>query len=403
MDVLLQKEKFPSDDTILGEQESIQEISGSLKNTFEEGLMKTVLENDAKAIEKGKVIGDAINQGISSFSPDIMFEKLVRNYREAEQIYGKKLIRQVTGYDASYIERNIHIPEFVRELKKKIEEGIDKLEGSGILDREGGISQKGYDIAALTMYVEELDHILSSGVGGEYEHKKVVVYGERADVRSFRPRDRYKDIALKASLKTALRRGHDTIEVTDLRTFERVAKGGVQIVYAMDSSGSMRGKKMEQSKRAGVALAFTALENKDRVGLLVFSDRVNSVLPVGSHFGEFLRSITNVTPGRETNMTEVLREAEKSFLDEDGTKHLIVLSDALPTVGKDPKKEVLAMIATLRNAGITTSIVAIGIEKKEEEFAREASDLGGGWLSVVRDVGELDHIILEDYWRARAL
>ena len=74
----------------------------------------------------------------------------------------------------------------------------------------------------------------------------------------------------------------------------------------------------------------------------------------------------------------------------------------MPTVGKQPQQEVLAEIAKLRNAGITTSIVGIGLEKKQEGFARDAADAGDGKLSLAQGVDELDHIILEDYYRVRA-
>ena len=361
---------FPNTETELGELDSLQEIEGNLKNTFSDALMKTVLENDKKSVDNGKVLKDAINYGMSAFNPDLMFEKLVSNYREAEQIYGKKLISFVSGYDCSFVKRNIHIPEFIRELKSRLEEGIQNLKQEGLLDEEGNILEKGYEIAALSIYIEELDHLRPAGSMGELVHKDRSSYGERGEVHQFKQGNRYKDIALKASMNVALRRGHQFIEVEDLRVFERKAQGQLQVIYAMDVSGSMRGSKIDQAKKAGVALCFAGVENRDKIGLIVFNDQIVAKLSVGSTFGDLLKTISRSRPGRETNITLVLQRAQTLFLPQEGTKHLILLTDAMPTVGKQPQQEVLAEIAKLRNAGITTSIVGIGLEKKTRSESR---------------------------------
>ena len=89
----------------------------------EDGLMHSVLDNDKKKVDDGKIIADAINQGKSAFTPDMMFEDIVRNYSQAKNIHGEKLIRQLSGYSDAYIDRNVRIPEFRRELKRKLEQG----------------------------------------------------------------------------------------------------------------------------------------------------------------------------------------------------------------------------------------------------------------------------------------
>ena len=121
---------------ITGSEEEIElkefskadEMQGKLSfQQLEDKFMHSVLENDKKTIDSGKLISDAINQGMSSFTPDMMFEQLVKNYNLAKQIYGESIIRLVSGYEPDYVKKNIGIPEFQRELKEKIQEKIQDL------------------------------------------------------------------------------------------------------------------------------------------------------------------------------------------------------------------------------------------------------------------------------------
>ena len=107
-----------SEDVKLKEFSKAEELSGKLAfQQLEDKLMHSVLENDKKIIDSGKLISDVINQGMSSFTPDLMFEQLVKNYTLAKQIYGESIIRLVSGYEPDYVKKNIGIPEFQRELK----------------------------------------------------------------------------------------------------------------------------------------------------------------------------------------------------------------------------------------------------------------------------------------------
>src|SRR3989339_1749543 len=105
--------------------------------------MHSVLENDKKIIDSGKLISDAINQGMSSFSPDLMFEQLVKSYQLAKQIYGESIIRLVSGYEPDYVKKNIGIPEFQKELKQKIQEKIQELKDDGFVEKDNSLSEKG--------------------------------------------------------------------------------------------------------------------------------------------------------------------------------------------------------------------------------------------------------------------
>ncbi|MFH1064861.1 MAG: VWA domain-containing protein [Candidatus Woesearchaeota archaeon] len=377
----------------------LQEMDGKLKlDNVDDKLMHSVLENDQEVIDEGMVIEEAINRGIGSFSPDMMFEKLVKNYTMAKSIFGEALIRAISGYDPEYLDKNIGIPEFQRELKKRIEEKLDRFKKDGIIDKQGIITDKGIELASLIMCIQELDNIVPKGISGERVHKRHSIYGGKSDVRNYRKGDRYRDIAVKMSAKTAIRRGHHEIGMGDLKTYERQSKGEVYLIYALDASGSMKGDKIGVCKKAGVALAYRAIQEKDRVGLIVFGTDVKEAIPPTTDFSLLLNSITRVKASAETDMAATIRRAVELFPNTDVTKHLLVLSDALPTKGDDPEKETLEAAAVARAAGVTISLIGIDLDAKGKKLAEKLVELGNGKLYVVKDLKDIDKIVLEDYY-----
>lgn len=365
----------------------------------EEKLAHSVMEAEEEKISEGKLVNEAMNNGINSFMPDMMFEQMVDDFKMAKNIFGETILKQVTGYNVDYIEKNIKVPEFKRLLKERIKKNLEKLKDEGVLGKSFEIASKGIKLASLVLYTEELDHLIPKGMFGERIHKKISVYGEAEDIKPFRKSDRYRDIALKKSIKTAIRRGHQKLRIDDLKSIQRQTRGRLEIIYGLDASGSMKGKKIEVAKKAGVALAFKAIENKDNVGLIVFGEEVKeSILPC-QDFNQILEQITRIRPGRETDMVSVIKKSIEMFSTGTATKHLILLTDALQTVGT--KEEVVDISAMAKAAGITISIVGIKLDREGRELAKKITELSQGKLYMVTALENVDKIILQDYYDIR--
>jgi Mg-chelatase subunit ChlD len=359
--------------------------------------MHSVLENDTDAIDEGKLLNESFNQGVSSFMPDMIFENIVQNYSNAERIYGKKLIRLLTGYDPSYLRKNVRIPEFCRELKSGIESNVKNLRKKDLLDKEGSVTTLGVKLASLVLYTEELDKLIPRGIIGKKENRKKSHYGEKHDLRDYLSHDRFRDIDIKKTIKRSIRRGHSSIIRQDLSVNERRSKGNIEIIYALDASGSMRGKKIETAKKAGIALAFKAIENKDKVGLIVFGTDIKEEIHPTLDFTILLARITKIRASNETNITSTIEKAMRMFSKTKSTKHLILLSDAVPTIGSDPEKETLNAVSQASSTGITTSLVGIDLDKDGEKFAKKLTRLSKGRLYTVKNLENLDLMILDDY------
>jgi Mg-chelatase subunit ChlD len=384
----------------LEEASEVEALEGKMaRNPDEERLMHSIMENDEQKIDDGKLLAESVDYALGSFTPDLMFEKLVQNYRNAQRLFGPTIIRELTGYEGGFIERNLKVNEFREELRRNIHRNVDRLKKEGLLDKEGSVTEAGLQLASLVLYTEELDHLQTHGLG-KRNVKEKSHYGEKDDIVMFQ-KQRYKDIDIRASIMRAIRRGHSKLEKADLKAVTRKQEGKISIIYALDASGSMRGQKLNISKKAGIALAFKAIADHNDVGLVVFTSKIERSIPPTREFVLLLDELTKVRAGQETDIGMVIDHALTIFEKGAHTKHLILITDALATRGEDPGKIALEAASKARAAGITISMVGINLEKEGEKLAKQIVELGEGKLYRVTNLGEMDTIILEDYERLR--
>jgi len=162
----------------LKEIEPIEELDGKLSKQDEENkLMHSVLECDKDTIDDGKLLSESFNQSLGSFTPSMIFQNLVKNFKIAKKLYGETIIREVTGYSPDYIQKNVGIPEFRKELEKNIRDNVDKLKKKGYIDKDGFVTEEGVKLSSLVLYTEELNNLIPKGFG-EKREKKRSIYGD---------------------------------------------------------------------------------------------------------------------------------------------------------------------------------------------------------------------------------
>ena len=360
--------------------------------------MSSLIEGDKESLDESKLINESINQGLNSFTPDAIFENLIKDYKTARNIYGKSFLRHITDEDEASLERNIKIPEFQRKIKNVIDKKIGQLKEKRLIDKELKLTERGYSLASIKLYLDELNNMRAKGIIGYRINRKESHYGSQKDYRDYKKGDRYKDLALKRTIKKTIRRGHSRINKEDLSVFDREARGKVYIVYALDASGSMKGSKIDLCKKAGIALAYQAINENDKVGLLVFGSEVTNQIRPTSDFDFVLKEIAKIYPKKETDIASTILKSIELFPDEDVTKHLIILTDGMPTIGENPEQETVNATSVARYAGITVSVIGINLNKEGEDLARSITQTGDGNLYIVKNLENLDNIVLEDYY-----
>ncbi|MFT4310929.1 MAG: vWA domain-containing protein [Candidatus Woesearchaeota archaeon] len=361
-------------------------------------LASTILEDDGKTMHQADLVNEMMNHGSSHFVPNLFFEQLVSNFQQTKQMYGERFLRQLSDTSSEQLERNLRFPEYKKEIKEKIEQYAKGMQQAGMVDNKGQFTDQAYMYAGMTLALQELDKLQAQGFSGEYMHKQKGIHGEQTDVKPF-TKQRYKDIALRQAIRLAMKRAHTTIHKQDLQVAIKEQKGKIQIIYALDVSGSMKGKKLLMAKRAGIALAHKAIQDNNRVGFIAFSDVVHTSVRPTRTFMHILQSIARVKAQKQTNVHTSIEHALTLFDNNKETKHLILLTDALPTVGDDPHKQAIHSVSQAVSAGITISLVGIDVEDKT--FAQQLAHMGRGTTHFLESSEQLDQVLLNEYDRIR--
>lgn len=385
------EQREPSSD---GEAEEAQ---GDLKKDFrEDKLMHTVLQADSE-IDTGKLVRESANQNVGAFSPELMFQNIVNNYREAERLMGDTLIRQITGYNADYVERNVNIPEFQRELRDQIKQNVDDLREQEVLNSDYQVAERGVEAAALNLIDEEFERLRGSGSIGERDHDRRLRTGKTKGYTTYASSQPYSDISTRRTVKVAARRGRQAIHPVDLRLEDRRSVGSVEIMLCIDTSGSMTGEKMEAAKRTGVALSYQADRHGDDAGIVLFSSSAYQSIPLGADVVHAAERLATASPSGETDIGRGVADAIPRFTNADGDKQIIIVSDGLQTKGASPEDEVLPVVERARSHDIRVSVVGVDLDEPGRRLGEAIVERGGGRLYFAQTPDETDTVVLEAY------
>ena len=71
-------------------------------------------------------------------------------------------------------------------------------------------------------------------------------------------------------------------------------------------------------------MAFKAIQEKDKVGLVVFGKDVKESIIPTDNFPELLRAITKIKASNETDFTSMIQKSIEMFPSDNVTKHLLL-------------------------------------------------------------------------------
>lgn len=194
-------------------------------------------------------------------------------------------------------------------------------------------------------------HLVSDLFAGQYQSVFKGQGMEFAEVRLYQPGDDIRTIDWNVTARTGsphVKRFAEERELTVMLLVD---------VSASTHFGSVRQTKQALAAELGALLAFSAITNNDKVGLVMFSDRIELALPPRKgtrHVLRVIREILSVRPrGRGTDLAlalEHLRHVTKRRC------VVFVVSDFLTPGWKQP----------LRTAGKRHDVIAVVLEDPRE-------------------------------------
>lgn len=125
---------------------------------------------------------------------------------------------------------------------------------------------------------------------------------------------------------------------------------GKDLVLALDTSGSMAGKKIEQAK-AALKQVLQGLKPRDRFGLLTFATETRrfaeELMPADeANVGKAMSFVTELEAKGSTALNDAMVEAiELTSVADEGPSLVMLLTDGLPTQGERDSERIVANVA----------------------------------------------------------
>ncbi len=368
------------------------------------------IDGDERYVFSARVLRSLLNRGIEYLRPDQLAETLVTSAAHVKSRYGREFIEDITGYRYEEIARRQHDYSFIDELEGRIRERLEVLEELGFIrpSYQGGVSitTKGKELAAFSALVEELE-AFEGREFGQHAAKRLSVHGtgDRGYAREYRRGDPYSTIDVRKSIRTSVRRGRRRVLPEDLRARDREEEVRLDLVYVIDTSGSMAGDRIDAAKRAAIALTHFSLRHRDRVGIVEFNSRARVVTDITSDVERIITRVISLKPGGATDVGDAIRVGVRLFERSGGRDrgwHMILLTDGIPTKGEpDPETKAVSEAIAAARRGVTISTIGVRLPREGRQLIEQIASITGGRSYHITDPEELTLVTLNEYRRAK--
>ena len=176
------------------------------------------------------------------------------------------------------------------------------------------------------------------------------------------------------------------VEVIGFKQESTEQRAPVNLAIVLDRSGSMKGEKIKQAKKAAIN-AVRQLEPNDIVSIVIYDSVVNVLVPA-TKLTEVEQVIAKIRGIESEGGTALFAGVSKGvaevrkFLDKEHVNRVILLSDGRANVGPSSPGELASLGESLVKENISVSTFGLGLGYNEDLMAGLASSSGGNHLFV---------------------
>ena len=172
------------------------------------------------------------------------------------------------------------------------------------------------------------------------------------------------------------------------------------IIFVLDKSGSMAGKKIDQSKKA-LSFVMNNLNEGDLFNIITYDDRVNlykEEIQVYSSAAkrEALHFVSSISSGGGTNINDALIKSMKLFADNNNPNYIIFLTDGLPTSGEKNEMLISKNVTEANSLGARIFAFGVGNDVNARLLDRLSSN-NGGLSTYVKPNEDIESAVAELY------
>ncbi len=153
------------------------------------------------------------------------------------------------------------------------------------------------------------------------------------------------------------------------------------IVFVLDRSGSMSGKKIEQSKKA-MEFVLSNLNENDNFNIIDYDDRVEVYKQENQSYSpdnlkSALSYVSGIRSGGGTNINDALMKALELLKDESRPNYIMFLTDGLPTSGVTNEMQIAENVTKANTLGARIFAFGVGNDVNARLLDRLTSNNGG--------------------------
>jgi len=151
-----------------------------------------------------------------------------------------------------------------------------------------------------------------------------------------------------------------------------------EIIFILDTSGSMRGEKIRQAKGA-ITFCLNSLSSVDRFNIIDFDDQIRSfkenlTQATRENIKDAQRFVENCEAEGGTNINDALLTGLRQIGSESKATFVIFLTDGLPTVGITDIKNILQNVKEDNRAGVRIFVFGVGYDVNAHFLDKLAQD-----------------------------
>ncbi len=174
------------------------------------------------------------------------------------------------------------------------------------------------------------------------------------------------------------------------------------VVFVLDRSGSMAGKKIEQARDA-LRFVLNNLREGDLFNIVVYESQVETFKPELQAFTPQTRAaaqsfVDNIRPGGSTNIDEGLKTALNMLQDKERPNYVLFLTDGLPTAGEQRETAIADNAKAYNKAGARIFAFGVGYDVNSRLLDR-LSGGNGGISEYVKPEDDLEAAVSRLYSR----
>lgn len=173
------------------------------------------------------------------------------------------------------------------------------------------------------------------------------------------------------------------------------------LVFLVDVSGSMNSDDKLQLAKASLKMLTKQLRAQDTITLVTYAGNTEVVLPAtpGNQTQKILNAIDNLSANGSTNGEAAIKlayqQAEQNFKKQ-GINRILMLTDGDFNVGISNVKDMLDIIRSNRDKGISLSTLGFGQGNYNDHMMEQVADNGNGNYSYIDSLSEAKKVLIDE-------